>query len=290
MDKIVAQAKAREFLSSRNVNAFPVDAEALAGSLGFQISYKDLPDDESGFSISLKGKKHLCVNRNHDAKRQRFTIFHEIAHEWLQLPSNHNTDPSVPALGTYIKRPIEEIACDIFAAECLLPWKLFKPFVEEEEFILQAIDYLSDEFQASRLSVASRFADQSPGLHAYVLSEGGAIVYVAQSKALRDLKYWIPIGIPLPKHSASHQMIQKNASEGSDGYSAMVWSSSDVAGKLLCNEECFALPKWRQAASLLTFDRVDKNEAIGEQDVDYDSELLPELTGELAWKKRVRRR
>jgi Zn-dependent peptidase ImmA (M78 family) len=286
MEKLTAQLKARELIRSRKITALPVDTEIVAQSLGFEISYRDLPDDESGFSAVIKGKKRIVVNKNHEPKRQRFTIFHEIAHDYLKLPSLHDQPSSPPTLGSYVKRPAEEIACDIFAAECLLPWPLLQPYIEEETFCIETVDFLSEEFQASRLCVASRFADQSPGLHAYVLSENGQVVYVARSKPLQDLQYWISIGLPLPRQSGVHSLLSSGQLLAQASYNGVVWSSSDVAGKLFCEEESFSLPKWGQTASLLTLGKISKDDERSAEDEDYDAELLLELTGILPWRKK----
>jgi hypothetical protein len=286
MDKFMAQLKARELLRSKKITAAPVDAEAIAGSLGFDVVYKDLPDDESGFSVVFKDKKRIVVNKSHELKRQRFTIFHEIAHDYMGLPSLHRQPHSPPTVGTYRTRPAEEIACDVFAAECLLPWSLLGEYLDDEEFSIASVDFLSEQFKASRLCVTSRFADQSRGLHAYVLSENGQVVYVARSKPLQDLKFWIAIGSPLPRGTAAHELSSSGELTKQAGCNAAVWSSSDGADKFYCEEESFTLPKWGQTASLLTLVKISKEEEHDAEDEDYDNELLRPLTGELPWRKK----
>lgn len=286
MNRLTAQIKAREFLSSRKVEAFPVDAESLANSLDFHISYKDLPAGESGFSTTIKGKKIICVNSNDKIKRQRFTILHEIGHDYLKLPSKHGESATEAIIGSYAKRPAEEIACDLFAAECLVPWKLLQPFVDEETYSIDVIDYLSDEFNASTPCVASRFADQSQDLLAYVLIEGQKIVYAARSKPLKDLNYWIQLGANLPKGTAAYALTSNNSTAAEAEYGAYIWSSSDVANAYHCVEEAFTLSTWSQTVSLLTFEKATKTVESEDYDSDYESELLPELTGYPEWKKR----
>lgn len=284
MDKFTAQLKARELLRTRKVAAAPVDAEAIAKSLGFEVLYRDLPDDESGFCVPLK--KRIVVNKNHEPARQRFTIFHEIAHIYLELPSLHGQQGAPPTIGSYSKRPAEEIACDVFAAECLLPWSLLEEYLDDEEFSIASVDFLAEQFQASRLCAASRFADQSRGLHAYVLAENGQVVYAARSKPLQDLKLWIAIGTPLPRGTAAQVLLASGELSKQAGCNAATWSSSDGAERFYCEEESFLLPKWGQTASLLTFEKIGKEEERDAEDEDYDDELLPQLTGELPWRKK----
>ena len=77
-----------------------------------------------------------------------------------------------------------EIACDIFAAELLLPYKLFKPRVDAAELGFAAIGELADEFDVSPMSTGSRFATFSYELCAFVLSEGDKVRYSSRSTSL----------------------------------------------------------------------------------------------------------
>lgn len=88
----------------------------------------------------------------------------------LEIPSDH----AAPSW-SYAKRPQSEIACDVFAAELLLPHKLFKPRVDAVDVNLDAIGDLAKEFDASLVATASRFTTFSSELCAFVLSEGGRV-------------------------------------------------------------------------------------------------------------------
>jgi IrrE N-terminal-like domain len=87
----------------------------------------DLDPDEPGWSFQNNGKHSICVNAKDPPERQRFTICHELAHIVLELPSEHKQ----VAWWSYAKRSPNEIACDIFATELLLPYGLFKPLAEK---------------------------------------------------------------------------------------------------------------------------------------------------------------
>ena len=93
----------------------------------------------------------------------------------LGQPSIHGERLSSHELERYRGRPPEEIACDNFAAECLVPWKPIQQFAGECDFSASTVITLSDHFQASRPCIASRFARSSANLVAYVLSEDGVI-------------------------------------------------------------------------------------------------------------------
>ena len=121
-----------------------------------------------------------------------------MAHEALGIAADR-TAPS----WSFARRPQGEIACDIFAAELLLPHKLFKPRVDAADMGFAAISDLAEEFDASLMSTASRFATFSRELCAYVLSENGKVRYSARSTSLRDAKAWIRLGMDLPSDSYS---------------------------------------------------------------------------------------
>src|SRR5207249_1015178 len=105
---------------------------------------------------------------------------------------------------SYSKRPPNEIACDVFAAELLLPYGLFKPLAERVPLGLRPIFELAVDFGASRPATGSRFAAVVSTPCAFVLSEGGKVRYASRSRSLRDTGAWIPSGTDLPAGSASH--------------------------------------------------------------------------------------
>jgi len=77
-------------------------------------------DGESGTTLTRPDGKHVVtVNSRESIERQRFTVCHEIAHVILGLPSSHDGVPS----WSYAKRHPNEIACDWFAGELLMPHK-----------------------------------------------------------------------------------------------------------------------------------------------------------------------
>ncbi|WP_445222862.1 ImmA/IrrE family metallo-endopeptidase (plasmid) [Bradyrhizobium sp. Pa8] len=99
------------------------------------------------------GKYHICVNCAHNSRRQRFSVCHEVAHVILEIGADHS-DPS----WSYSRRPPGEVACDVFAAELLLPYKLFKPRVDAADMRLASIGALADEFEASRFTLHATFS------------------------------------------------------------------------------------------------------------------------------------
>ena len=287
MEEIIAISEARALLKRLGVNTIPVDVTAIAGELGFDVKTSEkMSVGESGQLFTIGDKKHILVNGNDSAFRQRFTVLHEIAHDVLNLPSVHGDVVSSSALESYASRPKEEILCDVFAAECLVPWQQLAPMTQEYPYTAETIELLAEEFQASRPCVASRFAQTSRELLVYVLAENEKIRYVVPSRAVRERRYWISIGVMVPKESAAALARRNGTNFAETSLDGSVWSSSDCANSLYCDEEAILLDRWQQTLSLLTLEEIRRSASVSRTGNREEDELLPELTGELPWPKR----
>lgn len=287
MDELVAITEARGLLKRLRIDCIPVDVIAIAGSLGFNVKQSDnMAPNESGQLFTVGGNRHIVVNASDSPVRQRFTVLHEIAHEVLGLPSNHGNAITASELERYVSRPKEEVLCDVFAAECLVPWKLLLPMTHDSNFDAETIEQFSNTFQASRPCVASRFAQASQEMLAYVLSEYGVIRYVASSQSLRERQVWIGIGSKIPSVSAAALSRRNQTKVAEASLDGTDWSSSDSAARFYCDEEAISLHAWDQTLSLLTFEQKRKANPTTYNERSEDRELLPELTGQLPWPKR----
>lgn len=287
MDELTAIGRARKLLKDAGITKAPVDVEALASTLGFKVSRKELEEGEAGITFKKRDQKHICVNEKDPLKRQRFTIVHEIAHHVLNLPSVHGEIVPADELERFKGRPPEETLCDLFAAECLVPWNLIQPIAEELEFNLTNLAKVSDQFQASRACVASRLVQASEDYLAFVVAEDGVIQYSVSSKALREAKIWIQKGIELPRNSAAAIAIRNDDGEIADAeLDGTDWSSSDAALNFSCFEEAIYYAPWKQTQSILVFEGFSTRPAVTAYEASRDDGLLQELDGKLPWPKR----
>lgn len=209
MDEFTAILRARELVKRSRITSVPARIEAYVeavGECGLRVD-GDLGSDEPGYSTRIGAKHYIVVNGKDLPERRRFTACHELGHIVLDLSSEHDTGPS----WSYSKRPANEIYCDVFAAELLLPYTLFKPVADLSLIGLAALDEISGNFQASVTATGSRFAAAVDTPYAFVISEGGAVRYASRSKALRDVCAWIAPGSPLPIGSPSvrHEPIHR---------------------------------------------------------------------------------
>jgi Zn-dependent peptidase ImmA (M78 family) len=296
IDEFTAVLRAREFVRKVNPTSIPVAVERYADEISAVIRPQaDLEANEAGYSFESNGKYFICVNANDSLERQRFTICHEIAHIKLKLPSQHHALP----WWSYAKRPLAEILCDVFAAELLLPYDLFKPKAEKSMVSLAAVEILSNRFEASLTATGSRFAAVISTPVAFVLSEQGKVRYASRSTPLKEAGAWIAPRLDLPEGSLSKKLRAGTPSDGPERIDADIWFSDWERGGTLL-EEVRQVEQWDQTLTLLWFEneqippRKIRNERgqveAQEEDLEGDDGLLKELDGHLRWPGKRRRR
>ena len=291
MDEFQTILGARRFVGDTGNESVPVDIEHLAAAAKAKIKIAyDLADDESGQTTRFKGKHLIIVNGNHREERQRFTVLHEIAHIVLGLPSQHHgTTLKTDVLLRYGRRPEEEMLCDVFAAECLLPYDSFAKEVADTDISLDAVKSLAAEYKASLTTTGSRFAVNANEPCAFVLSEDGRIRYVSRSKHLIELKGWIDFNVPVPEGSVAHRLMRGGSKiEDYDELPTDVWFDGGIRNRPLVAEEAILLHEWNQCLSLVWFDESLK--PVHERWDEDDEPLLKELDGTLPWPSKSRRR
>lgn len=286
MDELTIALKAREFVSRCGPSALPVSIESYAAEIDGVIKIKELEEKEDAWSFyGTDGKFHICVNCAHNSRRQRFSACHEVAHVVLGIGADH-TGPS----WSYARRPPGEVACDVFAAELLLPYKLFKPRVDMADMGLASISALAEEFDASLVSTGSRFATFSRELCAFVLSEGGKVRYSARSAQLREAKAWIQPGSPLPQDSYSARVrAGERLSSPEEAEPGQWFENWERDGSLY--EDTIHLSHWDQTLTLLWFgDEELPPPPPGRKRWEEETQGLRELDGVLPWPGRSKKR
>ncbi len=288
MDELSAVLKARSLVSKLSSNTVPVPVEAYAAVVGAEIRLDDsLGPNEPGWSFTKSGKHYICINKNDRKERQRFTACHEIAHIVLGLPSDHAEQP----WWSYAKRSPDEILCDVFAAELLLPFNVFKSFVNKADIGLASVDALAARFEASVTATGSRFAAVAGSPCAFILAEGGVVRYASRSATLRDGKAWIAPRMALPAGSLCARLHAGETFTSPEEISADTWFAHwDRGGVLL--EDARHLAQWNQTVALLWFDDEELPPAQTKTTHERQEEEqgLAELDGTLPWPGKKRRR
>jgi hypothetical protein len=244
----------------------------------------DLSSEQPGYSIKIGDRLCIFVNLRDAPERRRFTICHEVAHEVLNLTSEHSDTSGLD----YSKRSWNEILCDVFAAELLLPYAQFKPIADACDFGFAALDELALKFGASVTSTGSRFAAASDLPCAFVLSQESVIRYASRSKTLREAGAWIHPGASVPAGSSARAARSQGSQQTSE-VAADTWLADWRRGGSLI-EESRCLPKWDQCLTLLWFD--DDEVPVSQFSAEDNGEEPPlkELDGVLPWPGKRHRR
>lgn len=201
MNEVEVRSLARAFVARASITGMP-DIDAYARAAQVRIRYDDLPQGESGMTIQKGAGYVITVNSNESSKRQRFTICHEIAHLELGLPTEHTDVPS----WRYAKRHINEIWCDIFASELLMPYQKFAEKIPADDPSAAAIEWLADEFGASFPATASRYASLVAFPCAYVIMTAGMVRFAEPNALLRTKGLRMAMKCPIPLGTVAHRL------------------------------------------------------------------------------------
>lgn len=289
MNEMDAQQLARSFVSSVDSSNVRNDLSPYLAAANASLRKEELNEGESGYTITKPNGKHIItVNSQEIEQRQRFTICHEIAHIILDLASSHEEVPS----WAYAKRDPNEVVCDTFAAELLMPYKQWLSALPNKEPSLQLIQHMAEAFGTSYPAAASRFASLSDIPCAFVTMERSTVRYAVRSTPLRRVGAWVGTKSSIPVGSLSHKLREAGVNATDELEVAQdIWF--DNWGKGL---ELWELARHYQQTdttiALLWFDSDD----LPEVEIDRfgvrveDDGGLVELTGELPWQGRSKRR
>ncbi|MCR4308016.1 MAG: ImmA/IrrE family metallo-endopeptidase [Candidatus Berkelbacteria bacterium] len=289
MNEIEIQHQARLFVSSVAPCDNLKDLQPYIDAANAVVVKQNLGPGESGMTITRKNGKHIItVNEDEHEVRQRFTICHEIGHIILKLPSEHREVPPWAP----VKRDPNEIACDIFAAELSMPYKLWLASVTTDEPSHELIEELARKFGCSYPAAASRYATLAHFPCAFITMERGIIRYAARSTALRQSKAWIPPRTKIPIGSVAHRLRMTGEKQSDIAIiNQDVWFQDWESG-LECSELCRHDPDWDVTTSLIWFE--DDSSTAKEADhfgkTVHEETALDELTGILPWPGSNKRR
>ncbi|MGQ0502100.1 MAG: ImmA/IrrE family metallo-endopeptidase [Panacagrimonas sp.] len=287
MDEVGAVARARELVSAVNPKTVPIPVEDYVRHVGGVLKViDDMGPDEPGMSFVKKGKLYVCVNQLDSPERQRFTACHEVAHYVLGLPSEH----AHVAWWSYTKRPQAEILCDVFAAELLLPWQLFKPQADRIALGFAGLDALARLFDASVSCTGSRFATVIGHPCAFVLVEQGHIRYASRSTALRTMHAWITPRTQIAPETVAARLRAGTHDGTLEEVDPDLWFEDWNSGGALF-EEARHLTRWDQTLVLLwgEEDEIETAKPRFVQETRRDEEYR-ELDGNLPWPGNKRRK
>jgi len=283
VNEFEAEQKARRFVQDAGISAVPVDLGLYVAKVAGKVSLDVLGPGEAGYTMVTGAGPLITINEMDRATRRRFTVCHEIGHLVLDLPSEHGYGPD----WSYAKRSANEVCCDVFSAELLLPVVFFTPLARGLAPDFDAVDELRAKFFASREATASRLAATSRLACGYVLSEGGKVRHMVRSPALGDACGWVSSGTPLPAGSAAAALRGGGGRSGSATYSGNVWFEGWQDVEL--SESSVFIPEHDQTLTLLYCTDQDELDALPRVGIperegnDEGDALLKPLDGYPGW-------
>jgi Zn-dependent peptidase ImmA (M78 family) len=289
-----AITRAWDFQREAGINDVPVPLEKYLAIANAELRVRNnLKDTEAGQTLALGDRHIIVVNGRHTPERQRFTVLHELGHIRLGLPSKHGDTISVDQLLRYKVRPREEILCDVFASECLLPRQFFVPDVRKLPCTFRSVEELAERYCASLAATGSRFAAYNETPCAWILADDKRVRYVSCSPSLREAGFFLKAGIEVPALSVLGRTIAGAAGLASgtaDVVPSHVWTNSDCNGIEEFTETAVLSSVYSQGLALLCAEDLPEKHR-GRPDMPREEDdLLPELDGVLKFPGRRRRK
>lgn len=281
MTEFEAELRARRFVQQAAITAAPVDLTKYLSGFSGKIIVDELDPTEAGYTMVTAEGPLITLNVSDHAARRRFTACHEVGHLVLQLPSEHGYCDQ----WSYAKRPPNEVCCDVFAAELLLPHRLFILAAAGLTVDFVTVDRLRTDFFASREATASRLVATSKFACTYILGEQGRVRYLVRSTSMRNAHAWIAPGGALPSESAAHALRTTGIGSGQATHSGDIWFDGWKAVEI--REESIFIPAYDQTLTLLSCTDDEELEAIApacsSTHNEEEDELLKPLDGHLPW-------
>lgn len=134
-------------------NGYSLKIEDVVNSItDIQLKYEPMDIDKSGSLSNEDGKWIICVNKNHNTKRQRFTLAHELGHYFLHKEKNLSFVDT-----TFFRSndmdSIEYIANE-FAARLLMPEDTVRDLIDKGQ--MKNIGMLAEKFDVSSAAMKYR--------------------------------------------------------------------------------------------------------------------------------------
>lgn len=149
--KEAAAQAAEQMLDNLWDGSFPIDPRKFAEANKIRVQFACLIDDISGAIIAEEGKGvTILVEENEPFARQRFSIAHELGHYVERMEANDKDYSFVERRGG--KYTLHELYADTFAANLLMPEKIFRQLYEAT----QDESYLARYFAVSPQAVSKR--------------------------------------------------------------------------------------------------------------------------------------
>jgi hypothetical protein len=230
------------------------DLEALLDEDGIEIVESVYPEAAfTGCLLRIDGGAGIMLAKGLSSGRRRFTLAHELGH--FCIPSHAQSgstcnEADLRDIDSDSKR--REAEANDFAAELLMPWKLFAEDVKRLEISVSSVERLAgpEMYQVSQLAAAWRVMQTTRERAALVVSTGGAVEWAVKSD---PCGLWLPsYGTRLNGNSVAASVLRgEGAPTRPVEVPVAAWHESvrPSRGRLL--ESCYVIEQTGQVVSLL---------------------------------------
>lgn len=199
---------AEQVLGELGIRALPVDPFAIAQHYEIECKGK-LLQGCSGCLILRNGSFWIVYHNGWTSGFARFTVAHELGHFFIEghpqilFPDDSGEHRSE---GGFTSKTQHEREADHFAANLLMPAKLFNPALGSQSGRgFPAIEALAEQCGTSMPATAIRYAQLSDVPVAIIMSSGERIEFCFMSEPLKAIcANWIPKGSIVPRESGTH--------------------------------------------------------------------------------------
>lgn len=222
--------------------------EAIAYELGALV--RDLPMKGAVGRLTRLGRQAIISVSTSVTYpgRRRWTIGHELGHLALHRDSNQIQLIQDVTLEEHYDQGVEREA-NAFAAEFLMPARLWDKHVDVKQPHLEVVRALAADYEVSFQASAIRFVKLCPERCAVVFSQEGRVAWFALGP---DFGHWIQRGQALDPCTLAYDYFAKGREpRRNEAVSATAWLSDDraVDGEVI--EDCTVIPSLRATLSLL---------------------------------------
>lgn len=266
-----AADRASEILVVANALRAPVDPFALAATERVLTLIGD--DFKQRFDGQLEYHRRedkflLFFNTRYDQSmpaechhpRVRFSVAHELGHYYLEPHHAYlrRGGRSHKSRGEFVNDANIEREADAFAAGLLLPRKLVRPLLNEDQVSLAVIEELAGKFETSLVSTALRCVELSDFPCAVAGLRNGVVAWCVTSPSLIEAGFYPPATGSAPSGTARDQwaaFVYGTARKAKGGSFARQWfrtyDKPDV-GQVHVDEYFLPVPAMQTLIVLLT--------------------------------------
>lgn len=186
--------------------------------------------------------------------RKRFALAHELGHWLLHKNVSQVLACTSDDMVAKYKASKPEIEANYFAAELLMPEKLFAPRIKGRLPTIASIKEHAGFFLTTLTATATRWIDLTDDYCAVFFSEEGKLRWWRESKELQG-RFWLDAGSRLSPNSVAGAYFLRGEIPGAaERVDAEVWvEDAERLGEDKLIEEAFVMERYGQVMSILRF-------------------------------------